>query len=480
MFCLSNPQTFLMVSPLTRNFVFKTAPLVVLLFHAGCATDPKSSLSAVQQRVATSSGFAANWPQTESERSSAEAAVSELLLSNLTPDIAVRIALLNNRALRATFEEIGVSQADLIAASRLHNPSLFASSRWPNSAPRGPDVEFSLTADLLDDLLIPIRRKVARAQLEAAEYRVTQAVLELVAQVKDAAFTLEARQQFRSRLSAIAEANDLAADLARRQYDAGNINKLDLANQQVAAQEARLELMRTDAQIRTDHEALNRLLGLSGDRGAWKLPGAMPDLPEAEPSLPDLEAVALRQRFDLAGAKAQVVLAQTAFDLRRKTRLLPATVNLGVDTERNPDGSRVTGPQLGIGLPIFDQGQADLARLGAELPRAQDNYEALSAEIGSDVRTARDALIAAHAVAEYYDKTLLPQRVTVLHETLLNYNAMQKNNYELLIAKEAEQMAERQGIEAIRDYWITHVQLERALGGRLPETLSTSESRTSL
>ncbi|HWB98737.1 MAG TPA: TolC family protein, partial [Bryobacteraceae bacterium] len=214
-------------------------------------------------------------------------------------------------------------------------------------------------------------------------------------------------------------------------------------------------------------EAVNRLLGLSGAETDWKMAGEMPNLPEAEPPLSNLEQSAIGQRLDLAAAKAQVALAQSAFNLKRKTRLLPGTVNLGVDTERNPDGSRVTGPQLEIGLPIFDQGQADMARLGAELRRAQDNYEALSAEIGSEVRAARNALLAARSAAEFYGKTLLPQRELIVHQTLLNYNAMQKNTYELLMAKEQEQMAEREGIEAIRDYWIARVQLERALGGRL-------------
>ncbi|HVU15463.1 MAG TPA: TolC family protein [Candidatus Didemnitutus sp.] len=418
--------------------------------------------------VVAGGGPAVEWPQSDSEKSAAEDAVHGLLAKDLTPDTAVAVALMNSRALRATFEELGVSQADLVAAGRLHNPTLFASSRWPDRAPRGPDVEFSLTADLFDDLLIPLRKKVAGAQLEAAERRVAQAVLDLAAQVKTAAYTLEARQEFRSRMDAIAHAGDLAADLAQRQYDAGNINKLDLAMQQASAQEVRLELMRTDAQIQSDREALNRLLGLSGAETDWKMVGEMANLPAAEPSLSNLEGSAVSQRLDLAAAKAQVALAQSAFDLKRKTRLLPGTVNLGVDTERNPDGSRVTGPQLEIGLPIFDQGQADMARLSAELRRAEDHYEALSAEIGSDVRSARIALLAARSAAEYYDKTLLPQRELIVRQTLVNYNAMQKNTYELLLAKEREQMAEREGIETIRDYWIARVQLERALGGRLP------------
>ena len=44
----------------------------------------------------------------------------------LTGDSAVQIALLNNRALRATLEEIGISRADLIQAGLLRNPEFSA------------------------------------------------------------------------------------------------------------------------------------------------------------------------------------------------------------------------------------------------------------------------------------------------------------------------------------------------------------------
>ena len=38
---------------------------------------------------------------------------------------------------------------------------------------------------------------------------------------------------------------------------------------------------------------------------------------------------------------------------------------------------------------------------------------------------------------------------------------MQKSSYELLAAKEREQMSERGYVEALRDYWIARVGLER-------------------
>jgi cobalt-zinc-cadmium efflux system outer membrane protein len=457
-----------MASLFTLRRLIQLAIVLPPLVWAGCATNPKASLPTVREAVMSRGGLNTTWPQSAAEKDEAERAVAALLSAELTPDSAVQIAVLNNRELRATFEELGVSQADLIAAGRLRNPTFGASVRWPNERPRGPNVEFSLVSDLLDGLLLPVRKRVAREQLGQAEHRVAHAVLLLAAQVKASAYTVQARGQFLARVAAIGAVNDAAADLAQRQYDAGNINHLELANQQLAAQQARLEFMRTEAQGRNDREKFNRLLGLSSAQTTWTIAAELPGLPDADALPEDIEDLAVSQRLDLAALKSQVALAEGALNLKQKTRLLPAAVSLGVDTERDPGGGRLTGPRIDLGLPIFDQGQADLARLTAELRRATANYEGLASDVRSQVREARDTLRAARDAAEYYEKTLLPQRRLLLREMLLHYNAMQRSNYELLAEKERLLVAERESIDAVRDYWIARAELEMALGGRLP------------
>ena len=445
---------------------------------SGCATAPESSLPAVQQQVAARANLSVAWPQTDAERGARDDAVRRLLAADLTPDSAVAIAVLNNAQLQATFEDVGLSQAELFAAGRLHNPTLFASTRWSDSRPRGPDAEFSLSADILDDFFIPLRRRMARLEVTAAENRVARAVLDLAAEVRTAAYTLQARQMLERRVRTIAEANDAAADLAGRQFEAGNINQLMLAQNQSAAQSAHLDLLRAQAQVTVSREALNRLLGLTGTTverdlpARWRLSTDLPALPAFDPMSDDVEGRALAQRLDLAAAQADWGVAERAYELRRKTRYAPGSINAGVDTERNPDGSRVTGPQVSLGLPLFDQGQADLARLNSEMRRTRDRYEAKRAEVASEVRTALVSLQTARAVAEYYTRTVLPQHQLMLRETLLNYNAMQKSGYELLLARESQLMAERESIEAQRDYWIARTELERAAGGALTGVVS--------
>lgn len=445
---------------------------------AGCATNPKASLPAVRDAVADRGGLTVAWVQTDDDKVDADRAVAALLRQELTPDRAVEIAVLNNRELRATFEDLGVSQADLIAAGRLRNPSLGLSVRWP-AGPGGPDVEASFMADLFDAVLMPVRKKVAREQLAQAEWRVAHAVLALAAEVKIAAYQVQAREELRARFAAIVAVNDAAADLARRQADAGDISELDLASQQVVAQESQLQLIKVDALLRADRERLNRLLGLSDGQIGWTMAARLPPLPKVDALPENLEDLAVARRLDVAALKSRADVAARALALREKTRLLPASFDLGVDTERQPGEPRVTGPRVEIGLPVFDQGQADLARLGAEARRATANYEGLVADVRSRVREGRDALAAARAAAEFCRDTLLPQRRLLLRETLLHYNAMQKSGYDLLAARESELAAEREGIESLRDYWIARATLEMAAGGRLAavEKASTLKPR---
>ncbi|HYM36135.1 MAG TPA: TolC family protein, partial [Steroidobacteraceae bacterium] len=252
-------------------------------------------------------------------------------------------------------------------------------------------------------------------------------------------------------------------------------NQLELRNQQASAAQAALDLMQAQAQSRADRERLNRLLGLSGHQTHWKIADELPGLPATESPLENLETLAVNQRLDLAAARKSAEAVAAALRLKKNTRLIPG-LNVGVTTERDTDGQRVTGPNVTLELPLFDQGQPAVAWLAAQYRQAQNNLAALETNIRSEVRQAQDALTASRAATEHYAKVLLPQRQQILKETLLHYNAMQKSSYELLAAKEREQIAERGYVEALRNYWIARAELERAVGGRLSGDVSPAPS----
>ena len=449
------------------------APRLVCLLAAlpllatGCRTNPTAGFKDVQQNVASRTGQTPEWPQTSAEIDRADASVRELISRELTIDNTVQIALLNNRSLRATLEELGISRAEVIQAGLPRNPQFFASFRFPDRPPSGTDIEYSIAQDFLDLLLLPLKKRLAQVQLEQTKLRLSHHILQLIAEVKTAFFTVQARQQLIKRLEAITDLNEAGADLASRQRKAGNITALEVANEAAVFQQAKIELARTGAQLRVDRERLNRLLGLWGPNTAWKIADSLPPLPAAEAPIEHVETLAIKQRLDLAAAQQQVAIAAYSLNLRGKTRYLPASVNIGIDTERGPDPQRVTGPTLDLELPIFDHGQADILRLNSQYRQAQERLEALATDIRSEVRQARDSLIAARDLTEFYRTIYLPQRIRILNETQLQYNAMQDGPFQLISAKERELTAEREYADAWRDYWIARAELEKAVGGRL-------------
>jgi len=450
-------------------------PLVAAGLLGGCASvNPQPAFVDVQQKVNERTGHEPRWQRTAHEAEASAATVRELLGEELTAERAAQVALVNNRGLQATLQEIGISQADYAQATRVSNPDLHTFVRFPDREPNGTNVEVSLFQDFLDVLVQPLRKKLGAAQLEQTKLRVGDAMVRLMAETKAAHYTLVAGQQLVTRLELIRDLNQAAAEFARRQHEAGNINDLELLNHEAAHNQSKVDVALAQVEVRRGRERLNRLMGLWGPHTAWKAEARLPEIPAQEIPFEHLESLAVRQRLDLGAGRWGVDLVGRALALKNQTRYFPIGVQVGVQHEKDTDGQRVTGPSLELQLPIFDTGKAQVARLQAEYLRTQRQLEALAVNTRSEVREARDSMIAARDLAAYYRAVLLPQRFAILDETQRHYNMMLKGAYDLLLAKQAEVQAEKAYIDAWRDYWIARTELERAVGGRLPAPDNTT------
>lgn len=392
--------------------------------------------------------------------------IHELLREDLTGARAVRIALLSNRSLQATLEELGVARADVIQAVLPSNPVFSGHARVPDESGK-TNLELAFAQPILDALFIPLRRRVAAAEFEQAKLQVGDAVLSLVTDVKTTYYAVQAAAQVRAMQQTVLQAAEAAAELAKRQYETGNINDLDLANQQAFFQQASMELTRSEAEVQVAREALNRLLGLSGAEAAsWRMAAQLPEFPAADTSLEELEALAVSQRLDLAATRKETETFRRALTLARFA-ILPSP-EVGINTETEPDGDRVTGPMWEMALPVFDWGQADRTRLQAQLRQSQHRAAALEVAVRSEVRRAYEQMVAQRQIAERYQTHLIPLQEQIVASSLRHYNFMLIGAFQLLLARQQEIEAHRGYIEALRDYWTTRAELERAVGGTLP------------
>jgi cobalt-zinc-cadmium efflux system outer membrane protein len=447
-----------------------------LLPLAGCQTaEPRKGIDEVEQIVRERAQARIHWNQGTAPDAQVAQAVATMLSRELTAESAVQVALLNNPRLQATYEDLGIAQADVVQAGLLKNPVFDLSVRFPDRSPGKTYLNFSAAEDFIDVFLLPARRKLAAARFEAAKLRVTQEVLDLAAEVKSAFYACQSAEQTAELRRTTAEASAASFDAAKRLHDAGNMNDLDFSTE--GAQNARAKIDVTDAEENTleTRERLSALMGLANEP-AWKTAGRLPDPPQLEIAPEGLEKLALANRLDLQAARQDVLAQGRALGMASQFRFLP-DATLGPDAERETDGQWRIGPTLTVPLPIFDQGQAGIARGQAMLRQSEARYAALAIDVRSQVRSARTRMFHARAKLELYRAEILALAEQQLQQSELHYNAMFIGVFRLLQAKREQIEAGRQYIEALNDYWTARAQLERAVGGKLPPAVQSTTTQ---
>lgn len=446
----------------------KTILAAAVALLAGCAsTSPKEPFKDVSRDVATRSGHTIHWNQATDDDKAAERAIDRILAGELTADGAVQVALLSNPSLQAKFEELAISQADLVQAGLLENPSFtFGRTAW-EAEHIAPNLFASVEQDFLGILTLPLKKRVAATELEATKLEVGDHVLELAAEVREAFYAAQAAEQVVAMRRLVDEASQMSSELARRQYDAGNMSDLALSTELSLAAQTSLDRKRAEGEAAVLRETLNKRMGLWGPRTAWKMATRLPELPAAEPALEHLESLAIGQRLDVAAARRNVQAMQYALGLAKTTRWV-GTVNVGVEAGRLRHNRRFSfGPSVTLEIPLFDQRQAQIARLEAFVRQGESELRALAVDVRSDVRSSRARVLTARSVVEDYRKVLVPLRESVVRFSQEQYDAMLLGAYQLIQAKQAEFDAYREYIEALRDYWIAKSDLERAVAGRV-------------
>src|SRR6266581_4700753 len=428
----------------------------------GCAhVDPNPAFRELANTVHLRTGKRVQWNRGTAQDAEAQAAVASLLRHPLTADAAVQVALLNNRNLQATYEELGIAQADLVEAGLLRNPIFTFERRFPGQA-----LEMDVLKEFIDILLLPLRKRIAAAQFEAAKLRVGHEILNLAGEVRAAFYEHQGDEQLVDLRKTIAAATERSAESALRMHEAGNLKNLDLATEQASHAQAKIELAKAQSEAVQTREKLNKLMGAFGAQTNWNVERRLSELPGNEVSTGQLESRAIQQRLDLAAARQQFIAEARARGIARAEAILQGA-QIGSHYEHEIEPRHSTGPSVSVPIPIFNQGQPASARASAKMRQAEQRYLALAADIRSDVRAARDKMLLSRRQVEYFKSTALPTRTRVTEESQLEYNAMQIGPFQLLQAKQEEVKTGADSVEALRDYWVARAELEKAVGGSL-------------
>ncbi|MCW5611907.1 MAG: TolC family protein [Rubrivivax sp.] len=443
-----------------KRALIATAALALL---AGCASlDPAGTLAPVQDLVRLHAGAELVAERSEADGAALRARVDELLAQPLSADSAVQIALLNHRGLQARLQDLGVAEAQVVELSRLPNPG-FSFGRMRQGDER--EIERGLHFNLAALLLRPLAAQAERRQLAALQQAVAADALALAAQARKAFFEAVAAEQTLLYMRQVLQAADASAELARRMAEAGNFNRLRQAREHAFYADAALNLARAQHAQVAARERLIRALGLWGAQTLFTLPERLPELPAAPPARPDLEQQAMQQRLDVAAARAQVQATADALGLARASRFV-SVFEFGLAHNTSNEGPRQTGWEIGFEIPIFDFGQARVAKAQALYAKSVHEAQRVAIEARSEVREAWHALATAHDIARHHRDEIVPTARRISEENLLRYNGMLIGVFELLADARAQIAAVDASIAALRDYWIADADLRAALVGR--------------
>ncbi|MDP3120843.1 MAG: TolC family protein [Sulfuricurvum sp.] len=431
---------------------------VALIAFSGCSTISQNEVfNALREETSKN----LQWIKTPQEAEIVKKNVNDLLSQPLNQENAVHITLINNRSLQQMYEEIGLSQSELVQAGLMSNPLL------GYTIGRGGGVTkstLSLDVALLDVLWIPLRRDLAGVALEETRFRVGDEVLRTVREVKKAYIDAQVAQKKLALYEGLLKSHEASIQLAIRQHTAGNLSKRNLLKMQDTYARARLEAIELNRKNAMARETLNRILGLYGDQTNYTLEETPLALGIAISDDKGLETRAIKNRLDMNAAIKAVDYAARDAGYTQKTRLL-SEIEFSAESEKETDSQGFNSFGIKIPLPIFDFGQGRVGKAQALYNQKVHRLYEVAVNIRSQVRESYAESRYAYDKAVETNEVIVPVNQEILEETKLFYNGMLDGVYELLEDHRRYGEAKMEAISAFGEYQKAQSDLEYVLGG---------------
>lgn len=449
--------------------VLKRSILALLLSLSGCMqvdTNAHPIFHELKEEVSLLTNQEIYWDSCISD-SFEEISVHELLEEPLDENQVIRIALLNNQKLQAAYEELGIAKAGLAQAGIWKNPIFSFSYRFSTQSNVTDLIDMGLIQNFLDILLIPLKKKMAKAELDIVKTSLIANVLDTIAEARIAYYAFQAAEKIWQLKHQILLATDLSYQAADLLYKAGNLTDLQVDIERSYFEQAKLDVASWEKIVWEAREKLNLAMGLWGRQIEWEVATDFSRLPSMEDDVSGIENTAIKKSLDLKIANYHLMKTASSYGIDT-TRMIFPEFDLGASSERE-DSIWYVGPAFNIPLPFFDFGIAANAKAHSAIMKEWRRYTALAVEIRSKARSSKISYQNAYRQAKYFEKVVVPLAEEITQKTLLQHNAMQMGVFDLLSAKRVELEKKVHFAELEREYWNNKVILQLLIDGHIFE-----------
>ncbi|MBI1825948.1 MAG: TolC family protein [Planctomycetes bacterium] len=477
-------------------------PALALICPSCATVDPKPDYDRSGEMIRARTLAAESYdPATED---AIEDKVDALLEDGLTVDKAIQVALLNNASLQASFQNIGISRAELVQSGLLSNPMLSLAGLLPEGGGRAKIVG-GLSQEIADLWQIPKRKKIAHAELERTILEFARSATSLAIDVEAQVYRAVAAENTQSLAQETLKLRQKRLDAARGGAAAGEVDIGVVNDAQLQFIEAGFEVSSATKERELTQASLAKMLGLSRRNAAISIKGEFPVPSREVPEFSALLDEATRERLDIQAAEASLNAAEFEFE-RQKLRRLPSVV-VGLEGERMErratpgrsilaDTARasvangaltapgiesraqraqarrqeidaVLGPSISLPIPIWDQNQAQIAKARFIVEQRYKEYLELLNSVAFDAATVLASLRAAREQVILFHDQMMPlaERGAVMARTRMSVG--EQGIVVVLDAEQSRLTFRRNYISAQRDYAIALTELSRTIGRRV-------------
>lgn len=467
-------------TPVRRSKTSHVAALLSALALSGCATfSPDKGMSVVAGLASTTIKKDVVAIRSDEQAGKARDETQRLLRHALTVDAAVQVALLNNKGLQASYNELALAEADMVEQSLPPNPTFSVSRIAGNGA---SEIERQVVGDILALATLPFRSEIARQRFQQAQLRAAEDTLRLAADVRRAYYRAVAANELVGLLTDAKATAESTAQLASKLGQTGSLNKLDQAREQVFYAETTADLATARQDATSSRERLIRLLGFwDGDLG-FRTPKQLPALPRHPQSLPSIEVDAVTHRIDLQIARMDLDTLAKSLNLTEATRFVTLLDVAGISRKtRDPESApfRERGFDIQFQIPIFDGGEVRVRQATETYNQAFNRLTEKAVNVRSEARDAYRVYRSTYDIASQYQREVLPLRKIITEEMQLRFSSMQVDVFALLVEARQRIAALRAAIDAKRAFWLAQSDLQSVVnGGGTADTQNESRPTT--
>lgn len=395
--------------------------------------------------------------------------------NHMTLKQAIRMALQNNRDLKAARLNVSIAQARLVQAGLWSNPSL----NLTNNDDRlfNNEGEYSRSAGLTQALPLSGRitqqKRVAHLDVEKARAEIKEAKRQLSAKVATAFYALVVTERRLKQQQYLLNLNHQLVQVTHNRYQVAEVSELDSNTARLEYERIHQEKHLLESTKIAQVAQLNQLLGRPFN--APLILNLNTPRPVIWPKVNTLQALALKNRPDRHTVLLTIQGARARAHLARAERIADWTLGLGVQQDKivvergaPQPADRTLGVSLSVPLPVLNQNQGLIAEASATGTQAILSLRALNLVIETQVDSQFAQLkLLQHTIEQTQQQSL---QLTIKNVQLANtaYKNGQLSLLNLVQVQRQQNDVQLTYLTNLEQYLQTYVALCTSIGVAIP------------